>query len=133
MKKGTKLVVIGIIVVVAVFYLISTGFKQSGVYYLEVHELISDPSKYDAKGIRVSGDVVDGTVIKDVKNQHLEFVMTDKTGQQMSVVYNGIIPDAFTEDVQVIVEGKYNRDTNTFNAKTLLAKCPSKYEAEVGE
>jgi cytochrome c-type biogenesis protein CcmE len=49
----------------------------------------------------------------------------------MNVVYNGIIPDAFTEDVQVIVEGKYHKDTNTFNASTLLAKCPSKYEAEV--
>jgi cytochrome c-type biogenesis protein CcmE len=133
MKKGTKLAVIGIIVVVAVFYLISTGFKQSGVYYLEVHELKSDPSKYEAKGIRVSGDVVNGTVLKDVKNQHLEFVMSDETGEQMSVIYNGMIPDAFTEDVQVIVEGKYNRDTNTFNAKTLLAKCPSKYDAEVTE
>jgi cytochrome c-type biogenesis protein CcmE len=131
MKKGTKLVTIGIIVVVAVFYLISSGFKQSGVYYLEVHELIKDPTKYEAKGIRVSGDVVKGTIVKDAKNQHLEFVMADGTGKQMNVVYNGIIPDAFTEDVQVIVEGKYHKDTNTFNASTLLAKCPSKYEAEV--
>jgi cytochrome c-type biogenesis protein CcmE len=95
MKKGTKLVAIGIIVVVAVFYLISSGFKQSGVYYLEVHELIKDPTKYEAKGIRVSGDVVKGTIVKDAKNQHLEFVMADGTGKQMNVVYNGIIPDAF--------------------------------------
>lgn len=131
MKKGAKLAIIGIIVVIAVFYLISTGFKQSGVYYLEVHELIKDPSKYNAKGIRVSGDVVNGTVVKDVKNKHLEFVMTDGTGEKMNVIYNGIIPDAFTEDVQVIVEGKYNKDTNTFIATTLLTKCPSKYEAEV--
>lgn len=131
MKKGANLTIIGIIVVIAVFYLISTGFNQSGVYYLEVHELIKDPSKYNAKGIRVSGDVVDGTVVKDVKNKHLEFVMADGTGEKINVIYNGIIPDAFTEDVQVIVEGKYNKDTNTFNATTLLAKCPSKYEAEV--
>ncbi|MBC7196202.1 cytochrome c maturation protein CcmE [Deferribacteraceae bacterium V6Fe1] len=131
MKKGTKLAIIGIIVIAAVFYLISTGFKQSGVYYLEVHELIKDPSKYNTKGIRVSGDVVDGTVVKDTKNQHLEFVMADGTGEKMNVIYNGIIPDAFTEEVQVIVEGKYDKDTNTFKATTLLAKCPSKYEAEV--
>jgi hypothetical protein len=39
--------------------------------------------------------------------------------------------DAFKEGVQVIVEGRYDKDTNTFKAKTLLAKCPSKYEAEV--
>lgn len=131
MKKGTKLIVVGLVVVAAIFYLISSGFKQSGVYYLEVHELVNNPSKFQTKGVRISGDVVNGSVVRDNKNQSLKFVMADGTGVKMNVDYKGIIPDAFTEDVQVIVEGRYDKNSNTFSAATLLAKCPSKYEAEV--
>lgn len=131
MKKGTKLVIVGLIVVAGIFYLISSEFKQSGVYYLEVHEIVNNPSKFETKGVRISGDVVKGSVVRDDKNQHLDFIMADGTGAKMNVKYKGIIPDAFTEDVQVIVEGKYDKQSNTFTAATLLAKCPSKYEAEV--
>ncbi|HCW93018.1 MAG TPA: cytochrome c biogenesis protein CcmE [Flexistipes sinusarabici] len=129
--KKSKFLIAGLIVVAAVGYLIISGFNSSSVYYLEVSELVKKPAAYSEKGLRVSGDVKNGTVQKDVVNQHLEFVMSDKKGSEMNVVYNGIIPDAFNEDVQVIVEGEYSKKTNTFKARTLLAKCPSKYEAKV--
>ncbi len=131
--KKSKFLIAGLVVVAAVGYLIISGFKTNSVYYLKVSELVNQHENVSEKGLRVSGDVENGTVNKDVVNQHLEFVMTDETGAKMNVVYNGIIPDAFSEDVQVIVEGEYSKDTNTFNARTLLAKCPSKYEAEVTE
>jgi|Wag4MinimDraft_13_1082653.scaffolds.fasta_scaffold00344_3 cytochrome c-type biogenesis protein CcmE len=130
--KKSKFFIAGLVVVAAVGYLIVSGFKSNSVYYLKVNELVSQNETL-SKGLRVSGDVENGSVEKDVVNQHLKFVMTDDTGAKMNVVYNGIIPDAFNEDVQVIVEGEYSKDTNTFNARTLLAKCPSKYEAEVAE
>lgn len=131
--KKSKFLVAGLVVIAAVGYLVISGFNSSSVYYLEVTELVNKSSTYSEKGLRVSGDVKNGTVEKDVVNKHLEFVMTDKEGSEMNVVYNGIIPDAFNEDVQVIVEGEYSKKTNTFKARTLLAKCPSKYEAEVEE
>jgi cytochrome c-type biogenesis protein CcmE len=48
----------------------------------------------------------------------------------MRASYQGVMPDAFKEDVEVILEGTYSQYDNMFNATILLAKCPSKYEAE---
>jgi len=131
MKKSWKLVLATVVFVSAVGYLLASGLGSESVYYLEVAEVLENPQKFNKKGMRVSGDVVDGTVTKDFKKQYLEFVLSDTSGKSMKVIYNGIIPDTFEEDIQVIVEGKYDQQTKTFNAATVLTKCPSKYEAEV--
>jgi len=130
MNKSSKFIVAGLIVVAAVAYLLVSGFSSSSVYYLEVKEVLAHPEKFNKKGMRVSGDIVDGSVIKDVKNQHLVFGIEDHSGGKMTVEYKGIIPDNFNDEIQVIVEGKYDTVTKKFVAKTLLTKCPSKYEAE---
>lgn len=130
MKKGSKFIVAGVIVIAAIAYLTVSGFKQSSVYYLEVHELQKDPTAYTSKGVRISGDIKPDSTVKDLPKKYLKFVMTDETGAEMNVVYNGLIPDAFEEGNQVIVEGKYIASNNTFTATTLLVKCPSKYEAD---
>ena len=38
-----------------------------------------------------------------------------------------MLPDTFTDDVDVVVEGRLMPD-GTFRATTLLAKCGSRYE-----
>ena len=48
----------------------------------------------------------------------------------VNVYYKGVKPDSFKADVQVILEGKYNKAENLFKATTLLVKCPSRYEGE---
>ena len=130
MKKGSKFIVAGLIVVAVIVYLTVSGFKQSSVYYLEVHELQAKPDAYKSKGVRISGDIKDGTTKKDLPSKYLEFIMEDETGATMKVIYRGLVPDAYEEGNQVIVEGKYDKDSNTFHANTLLVKCPSKYEAD---
>ena len=74
----------------------------------------------------------DGTILYDQKELKLTFSVRDmeESGKSMKVVYNGVKPDAFKEDVEVILEGRYDEPKNTFYAQTLLAKCPSKYEGE---
>ncbi|BAI79685.1 cytochrome c-type biogenesis protein CcmE [Deferribacter desulfuricans SSM1] len=132
MKKALKIIIPSIIVAGVIVYLIMTSFKSTGVYYLEVSELMNDLPKYYGKSLRVSGLVETGSVIKKPIEKYLEFNLVDSTGAKIKVVYKGIIPDAFKEDVGVIVEGKVDNN-NIFRATTLLAKCPSKYEAEVKE
>jgi len=50
-------------------------------------------------------------------------------GRAVPVSYAGLIPDTFKDDAEVVVEGVCNPDDPSFNATTLLAKCPSKYES----
>lgn len=133
MKKSWKILAAGAVFVIAIGYLFITGFSSESVYYLEVSELLQNPAKYNMKGMRVSGDVVSGTVTKDFQKQYLEFDMADPAGKTMKVIYKGIIPDTFKEDIQVIVEGRYDQDNQVFKAATVLTKCPSKYETEVNK
>lgn len=131
MKKWVKFAVAGSAVAAVVAYLMITGLTNYSVYYLKVADLINDPHMYNAKGARISGEVVEGSIYKDKENAKLmRFDLADEDGSKMSVEYTGVVPDAFEEGVTVIVEGKYDPDQTKFYAKTLLAKCPSRYEGE---
>jgi cytochrome c-type biogenesis protein CcmE len=44
------------------------------------------------------------------------------------VVFRGLPPDTFTDSVEVVVEGRLQRD-GVFHATDVLAKCGSRYEA----
>ena len=53
------------------------------------------------------------------------FFMKDNVGIEMKVVYSGIKPQDFEKCDQVVISGSAT-DT-VFYAKTMLLKCPSKY------
>ena len=127
MLKGKLKFVIAIAVIaLTVSYLVYGGVKDTMVYYLTVEELMAQvPTVYDTK-VRVSGTVVTGTIIKDTDGA-LEFKMTDGV-QTIDVAYEGIVPDIFADDVEAVVEGVYAKN-DVFEADTLLAKCPTKYES----
>jgi cytochrome c-type biogenesis protein CcmE len=86
----------------------------------------ADPSFRDV-GVKMGAKVVNGSIQRDVASQTIRFEATD--GQvTYPVVYRGLAPDTFTDDVEVVVEGRLQPD-GTFRATTLLAKCGSRYEA----
>ncbi|GJM15300.1 MAG: cytochrome c-type biogenesis protein CcmE [Thermodesulfobacteriota bacterium] len=127
MLKGKLKFIIAIAVIaLTVSYLVYGGVKDTMVYYLTVEELKAQvPTVYDSR-VRVSGMVVPGTIMKDT-NGALEFQITDGT-QTIDVAYEGIVPDIFADDVEAVVEGVYAKN-DVFEADTLLAKCPTKYES----
>lgn len=122
------------IIVASVAFLITSGVKETGVYFLTPTELVSkveaDPTFYDV-GIKVGAKVVPGSIRRDDAARRVDFAVSDGT-KQFEVTYAGIVPDTFTDanDIEVIVEGKYGRD-GVFRATEVLAKCGSRYEAEL--
>jgi cytochrome c-type biogenesis protein CcmE len=56
------------------------------------------------------------------------FYLSDQSGNQMKVIYEGTIPNNFESAVSVVVTGKYQ--DGYFHAKDILTKCPSKYEQQ---
>lgn len=124
---NVKLTVASAVLVMAVGYLVLTGLQTTSVYYLTVGELTSQAPAI-GRPVRVAGNVAPGSVEKLNGGLGLRFVVADGSGS-FPVVYNaGPVPDIFGEQVQVVVEGKLQPD-GTFNADTLLAKCPSRFEA----
>lgn len=136
MKPGTKFLIGALVIIAGVTSLIVTGVKETGVYFLTPTELVTrteaDPSFHDV-GIKVGAKVVPGSVRRDPNARTIDFRVTDGT-REFPVTYTGIVPDTFTDasNIEVIVEGKYGRD-GVFHATEVLAKCGSRYEAELGK
>jgi cytochrome c-type biogenesis protein CcmE len=126
-----KFVVGAALITVSVGYLMVSGVKDTGVYFVTPVELAqrvaADSSVFDV-GIRMGARVVPGTIRRDVATQMVYFDVSDGT-QTYPVVYHGLPPDTFDGDVEVVVEGRLGTD-GVFQASSLLAKCGSRYEAQ---
>lgn len=132
MKRNLKIPIAVIAILAAMGYLMYSGISDTGVYYRTVSEVLDQASIFDGQSLRISGEVVQGTVQYDQENLLLSFAVRDTENDRvtMNALYQGVMPDAFQEDAEVILEGTYSQYENLFNATILLAKCPSKYEAE---
>ncbi len=128
-RLSTKIVITVVLIVAGFLALFSFGLRGSLVYYLTVSEYLS-PGRADDLGenYRINGNVLSGSIVKTPGTLGARFVMTDGA-RQLPVVYARETPDTFVDGAEVVVEGSMGTD-GTFVAKTLLAKCPSKYEAQ---
>lgn len=125
-----KFLVAGGLIIGAVSYLMFSGINDSMIYYYSVSELMAKESELSGEGIRVSGYVSPGTIVHDMEQSRVEFMVFEKNSEgNLPVVYQGIIPDTFKDHAEVVVEGAYHPSQKRFHATTLLAKCPSKYES----
>lgn len=133
MKRRNWRAIAGILVVLSVAgYLVLQGISETGVYYWTVSEVLAGPKSKTDRSIRISGNVVDGTIDYNQKDLVLAFTVSDSEDptKVIDALYNGPAPDAFTAGVEVVLEGTYDREKNIFSATVLLAKCPSKYDSE---
>jgi cytochrome c-type biogenesis protein CcmE len=112
-------------------FLLWAGLDRPGgfVYYLSVTEFLEQPQR-DRSGFRINGKVVTGSIERLAGGQDVAFRMSDGTSA-LAVRYHGIVPDTFVDGADVVVEGRFAPD-RVFEAHTLLAKCPSKYESADG-
>ncbi len=126
--KKKKFIIGGIIVILAVGYLVYAGVRDTQIYYMTPTEVMAQGEAVYGQGVRVSGRIEDGSINWDPRTLELSFVITDSK-EKIPVHYHGVVPDTFKYGVEVVVEGKLTAG-RSFEATKLLAKCPSKYEAE---
>jgi len=130
LNAGAKFAIGAVLIVGSVGYLMASGIKETGQYFLTPSELArkiaGDPSFYDV-GMKVGAHVVRGTVTKDVATQTLRFQISDGTASY-PVTFHGLPPDTFNDSVEVVVEGRLKPD-GVIYASNVLAKCGSRYEA----
>jgi cytochrome c-type biogenesis protein CcmE len=130
MKAGMKFAIGAALIVGSVGYLMASGIKETGQYFLTPSELsrklATDPSFYDV-GMKVGANVVPGSVTRDVAAQTIAFRISDGSATY-PVIYHGLTPDTFNDSVEVVVEGRLQRD-GVIHATDVLAKCGSRYEA----
>jgi cytochrome c-type biogenesis protein CcmE len=125
-NKKTKFIVGGVVIALAIVYLIYNGIQSNAAYFLTVDELYAKGTAIENRTVRVSGQVDANTIDFNNRDLILTFEVTSETGERLPVIFNGPKPDQMREGAEAIIEGKY--DGALFTAKTLMLKCPSRYE-----
>lgn len=67
---------------------------------------------------------------RQVDSEFIFNLRDEVTGETLNVKYSGVKPDQFDEAYHIVAVGKYDEAEETFRAKKLLIKCPSKYEGQ---
>src|ERR1700690_1058601 len=115
----------------AIVIVVLFGMKEKAIYSKPVDALLQEKTKFVNRPVRVEGNLVHGTLVHHEKPCEYDFTIT-KNDTDLPVRFaQCVVPDTFRDvpgmDVGVTVEGELHAD-NTFEATTVLAKCPSKYE-----
>ena len=129
MKARNKFLLGGVLVLSTASYLMASSIDETATYYLTPAELaskVSDNPRFVKNGVKVGARVVSGTIVREPSGRSVMFKMTDGT-KTYDVKHTGIVPDTFTDGVDVVVEGRLDAN-GTFQSTILLAKCASRYE-----
>ncbi len=106
-------------------------------YFYGADVVIARADELQGKRIRLGGHVVKGSILQKPGTLQYQFLVkpvagmlkhAERANETVTVRYEGIVPDTFKDDAEVIVTGVLD-PSGLFTGSELVAKCPSKYEA----
>jgi cytochrome c-type biogenesis protein CcmE len=112
-------------------------------YYQNLDEFLAVSQDLEGRSLRVHGYVANESIHRDLEARNVRFVVQNDpphagiVGERtLDVLFLGLeTPDMFKDGAEVVIEGRIqNHQSNTlFLADNLMAKCPSKFEAQARE
>jgi len=156
MAGRMKFVVAGLLVVVAVAYLIVSNTSNSAHYFLTIEELEAMGAEAVGRNVTVSGAVLGDSITYDTTIPQVRFTVvqipgdpqeverrgglaavlhqavTSPSAPRLEIVYNDVKPDLLQHESQAILRGQLKAD-GRFYADEVLLKCPTRYEEEIPE
>ncbi len=154
MKGKTKFIAAGLLIVVAVAYLIVTSTGSTARYFITIEELRAMDDEARERDITISGAVLGDTIAYDASQPRVTFTIVQVPGDpkeveragglskvlhdavndpdapRLEVVYDDIKPDLLQHETQAIIRGRLGED-DRFYADEVLLKCPTRYEEGV--
>ncbi|MFT7244640.1 MAG: cytochrome c-type biogenesis protein CcmE [Candidatus Azotimanducaceae bacterium] len=76
--------------------------------------------------IRAGGMVKTGSIVRSTSDLKVRFVISDMQTAEVTVQYEGVLPDLFREGQGVVARGELNRN-GVFMAEEVLAKHDEEY------
>ncbi len=149
-----KFIIGGLLILIAIVYLIISSTKANAQYFYTIDELKSRGQSVVDQNVRISGAVVGDSIQYDPQTLALSFTIanvpadnkqieaqgglatvlhdavTDPARTRMQAVYMGPKPDLLRDEAQAIMTGHISND-GVFYADELLLKCPTKYEEAI--
>jgi cytochrome c-type biogenesis protein CcmE len=123
--KRRRFIIGGVVIALAVGYVIYGGMRESIVYFVTPSELKARETASSDKFLRMGGMVAKGSLKTDQKNLTYHFDLTDGV-TSVPVFFRGVPPDLFSEGKGAVVEGRMRSD-GIFQASTIMAKHAEEY------
>jgi cytochrome c-type biogenesis protein CcmE len=152
MNKSTlgKIVLTAVVAVGGVGFLVKSSVSSAQHYKMVDDLLTTDLSSWKGKELKVHGWVESGSIVQNVVDQetHRTFLL-QKDGKKIRVFSSGPKPDTFKDQSEVVATGHLVAAADmkqaaaglglaiesdmpyVVDATDLMAKCPSKYGAQV--
>ncbi|MBI2187508.1 MAG: cytochrome c maturation protein CcmE [Acidobacteria bacterium] len=125
--KAVKVGLTGLVLTTVFGVLLYSTLGESAQYYKYVDEVMAQPDAWYGKPLQVHGYARDIRRKRDSLEYSFEI---HREGQVLRATYTGIVPDTFQNESEVVLQGTLAPDG--FHATGMTAKCPSKYEPQVG-
>ena len=124
-KIKTRLSFLISIIVITISFLVFIYFnlKQNILYFKTPSEVFKSDEVENRAMIRVGGMVKKNSIQQTTKE--IKFILTDYK-KELIVVFNGAVPNLFSEERGAVVEGKLN-DKKYLIADRILAKHDENY------
>jgi len=122
--KRIALIVGGLAILGIVALLVLNAFQSNLVFFFSPTQVAAGEAPA-GKSFRIGGMVKEGSLQRQTDGITLRFVVTD-TDKDMTVAYQGILPDLFREGKGVVAQGRLG-DGGIFTASEVLAKHDENY------
>jgi cytochrome c-type biogenesis protein CcmE len=135
----------GLLILVAIAYLVYTSTISGARFFITVDEVVTD-SSYLGQPVRITGAVLGDTIQYEAETGSLSFTIVhiprefedlaqalhdaviDPSRSQLHIVMENItMPDLLQHEAQAILTGSLDADGN-FHATELNLKCPTRFE-----
>jgi len=130
-QKTAKIGLTTVILLAAFFGLLWTTLSEGTEYYKHVDEVMASPQQRYGKKLQLHGHVVDGSVMRRRDTLDYRFKI-ENNGYSVDATYTGVVPDTFKDGSEVVVKGRLDATGFAVEPNGVMAKCPSKYDAQSG-
>jgi cytochrome c-type biogenesis protein CcmE len=107
--------------------LLVLGLAFGGLMY----STLSEGTEFYRQGKRLQlhGFVVEKSILRRPDTLDYRF-QVQSNGKVLPVRYTGVVPDTFKDGAEVVLKGRLGPDGFAVDKDGVMAKCPSKYNAQ---
>lgn len=127
--KSIKIAATIAVIVLALGGLMYTTLSEGTEYYKHVDEVMVQPEAWQGKKLQLHGFIVDKSIERKRNSLDYRF-RVESNGHVVQATYSGVVPDTFKDGSEVVLKGELGPHGFSVAPNGVMAKCPSKYEAQ---
>ena len=127
--RNIKIGATTIVLLLAFSGLLWSTLREGTEYYKHVDEVMTNQQAWEGKRLQLHGHVVTNSILRKPNTLEYRFKVQNN-GKVVDAAYTGVVPDTFKDDSEVVLKGHLGPDGFTVDPNGVMAKCPSKYNAQ---